>query len=241
MLWSSATAWWPSLRRSAACQGHRNRRRMTVLPEETEAAYDRVGLTAYTQSWDGPSCAARRRHTGDSRWTRSVPGHRIDRAAKGWWPAPASAGDDALVLATGSYAFVPPVPGHDLPGRGAYRTLDDLDAIRADAAHPRRRPHPIPGRHRRWGCWTGSGERAEPFGMTPHVVECAPRLMARSSTWRAGAVGQDDRRTGNRRASSMSGPLRSRLRRRILRVRCPTWTLDRRRAGDLCRRRPPAR
>ena len=40
---------------------------------------------------------------------------------------------DALVLATGSSAFVPPVPGHDLPHCHVYRTLDDLDAIRADA------------------------------------------------------------------------------------------------------------
>ena len=38
---------------------------------------------------------------------------------------------DALVLATGSCPFVPPVPGHDLPGCFVYRTLDDLDAIRA--------------------------------------------------------------------------------------------------------------
>ena len=36
------------------------------------------------------------------------------------------------MLATGSYAFVPPVPGHDLPACHVYRTLDDLDAIRAD-------------------------------------------------------------------------------------------------------------
>ena len=38
---------------------------------------------------------------------------------------------DALVLATGSYPFVPPVPGHDLPACHVYRTLDDLDALRA--------------------------------------------------------------------------------------------------------------
>ncbi len=33
---------------------------------------------------------------------------------------------DKLVLATGSYPFVPPVPGNDLPGCFVYRTLDDL-------------------------------------------------------------------------------------------------------------------
>ena len=45
---------------------------------------------------------------------------------------------DALVLATGSSAFVPPVPGHDLPQCHVYRTLDDLDAIRPTP--PARRP-----------------------------------------------------------------------------------------------------
>jgi nitrite reductase (NADH) large subunit len=41
---------------------------------------------------------------------------------------------DKLVLATGSYPFVPPVPGHDLEGCFVYRTLDDLDRIAACAA-----------------------------------------------------------------------------------------------------------
>src|SRR5207237_147054 len=44
---------------------------------------------------------------------------------------------DALVLATGSYPFVPPVPGHDLPGCFVYRTLDDLERIRAYAVGKR--------------------------------------------------------------------------------------------------------
>jgi NAD(P)H-nitrite reductase large subunit len=41
---------------------------------------------------------------------------------------------DQLVLATGSRAFVPPIPGHDLPGVFVYRTLDDLTRIREYAA-----------------------------------------------------------------------------------------------------------
>ena len=45
---------------------------------------------------------------------------------------------DKLVLATGSYPFVPPVPGNDLPGCFVYRTLDDLDNIAAHAAGSRR-------------------------------------------------------------------------------------------------------
>ncbi|NLN88127.1 MAG: FAD-dependent oxidoreductase, partial [Syntrophomonadaceae bacterium] len=38
---------------------------------------------------------------------------------------------DRLILATGSRAFVPPVPGHDLPGNFVVKTVADIDAIRA--------------------------------------------------------------------------------------------------------------
>ncbi len=38
---------------------------------------------------------------------------------------------DALVLATGSSASVPPVPGADLPGCFVYRTVDDVAELRA--------------------------------------------------------------------------------------------------------------
>ncbi|WP_187488565.1 nitrite reductase large subunit NirB [Duffyella gerundensis] len=80
---------------------------------------------------------------------------------------------DKLVLATGSYAFVPPVPGHDLPGCHVYRTLDDLDAIAARAKQARR------------GTVIGGGllgleaaNALKQLGLTTSVVEFAPRLMA---------------------------------------------------------------
>ena len=40
---------------------------------------------------------------------------------------------DSLILATGSYPFVPPVEGNDLPGCLVYRTLNDLEAIKQAA------------------------------------------------------------------------------------------------------------
>src|SRR5581483_2265768 len=80
---------------------------------------------------------------------------------------------DALVLATGSYPFVPPIPGHDGPGCFVYRTIEDLDAIRAYAAD----------------CGTGvvigggllgleAAGALLGLGLQPHIVEFAPRLMA---------------------------------------------------------------
>ena len=80
---------------------------------------------------------------------------------------------DALVLATGAAPFVPPVPGHELPGCFVYRTIEDLDAIRAAA------------RGARTGAVIGGGllglEAANALrglGLDTHVVEMAPRLMA---------------------------------------------------------------
>src|SRR5262249_23767934 len=98
-------------------------------------------------------------------------------------------GYDALVLATGSYAFVPPVPGHDLPGCHVYRTLDDLDAIRAGAESVR------DGRHRPAGVGIGGGllgleaaNALRQFGLQTHVIEMMPRLMAQQIDEGGGAL-----------------------------------------------------
>jgi nitrite reductase (NADH) large subunit len=79
---------------------------------------------------------------------------------------------DALVLATGSTAFVPPVPGATGPGRFVYRTLHDLEQIRAAASGARR------------GAVVGGGllgleaaDALRSLGLETTVVEFAPRLM----------------------------------------------------------------
>ncbi len=79
---------------------------------------------------------------------------------------------DALVLATGSYPFVPPVPGKDAPGCFVYRTLDDLEAIQDYAAGCR------------VGAVVGGGllgleaaNALRSLGLETHVVEFADRLM----------------------------------------------------------------
>jgi len=79
---------------------------------------------------------------------------------------------DALVLATGSTPFVPPVDGAEGPGRFVYRTVDDLEAIKAFTGSKRR------------GVVIGGGllglEAANALtslGLDTTVVEFAPRLM----------------------------------------------------------------
>ncbi|WP_281544294.1 nitrite reductase large subunit NirB [Grimontia sp. SpTr1] len=80
---------------------------------------------------------------------------------------------DKLVVATGSYPFVPPIEGNDQPHCHVYRTIEDLEAIEAS------------GKQSESGVVIGGGllglEAANALkcmGVDTHVVEFAPRLMA---------------------------------------------------------------
>lgn len=167
--------------------------RITVLAEEADAAYDRVGLTSYTETWDrGQLALPGNDYAGDDR-VRLLLNTRvteIDRATKSVVTADSQRHSyDALVLATGSYAFVPPVPGHQLPQCHVYRTLDDLDAIRAGAQHT------LDSAHADAGVVIGGGllgleaaNALRQFGLQPHVVEMMPRLMAQQIDEAGGAL-----------------------------------------------------
>ena len=166
---------------------------ITVLAEESDAAYDRVGLTSYTESWDRALLALPGNdYAGDERVRLLLDARvaEIDRATKAVVTADGERHDyDALVLATGSYAFVPPVPGHDLPACHVYRTLDDLDAIRAAAESAR------DGGHNAAGVVIGGGllgleaaNALRQFGLETHVVEMMPRLMAQQIDEAGGAL-----------------------------------------------------
>ncbi|MEU8312104.1 MULTISPECIES: nitrite reductase large subunit NirB [unclassified Micromonospora] len=144
---------------------------VTVLAEERRPAYDRVRLSAV---FDGVDADELNLHTPDAGVDLRLgePATGVDRARRVVTTAAGEYPYDALVLATGSYAFVPPVDGADLPGVFVYRTLDDLAAIREHA------------RGRRTGAVIGGGllglEAANALrllGLATSVVEFAPRLM----------------------------------------------------------------
>jgi nitrite reductase (NADH) large subunit len=80
---------------------------------------------------------------------------------------------DILVIATGSYPFVPPVPGRDRPHCHVYRTIEDLEALRASSEGAR--SGAVIG-----GCLLGleAAKALRDLGLQTHVVEFAPRLMA---------------------------------------------------------------
>jgi nitrite reductase (NADH) large subunit len=156
---------------------------VTVIGEEPRRAYDRVALSSY---FDGVTAAELDLATDgcydDEHYVLQLDEAvtRLDTAARRVHTDRGRVIDyDALVLATGSYPFVPPVPGHDLPGCFVYRTLDDLDSIRSAA-----QAAATGAAGRRAGMVVGGGllglEAARALrllGMSPHVVELAPRLM----------------------------------------------------------------
>jgi nitrite reductase (NADH) large subunit len=145
--------------------------------EEPRAAYDRVHLSAFFTGTTAEELSLVEDgfferhgitiHLGDKAATIN----RIDKtvtSAKGLTIA-----YDKLVLATGSYPFVPPVPGHDRAQCLVYRTIEDLEAIAAAA------------KTGKVGTVVGGGllglEAAKALmdlGLETHVVEFAPRLMA---------------------------------------------------------------
>ncbi|MFD3869486.1 NAD(P)/FAD-dependent oxidoreductase [Streptomyces sp. NPDC058623] len=158
--------------------------RITVHGEEGRPAYDRVALSSYAHGRDPAALTLPREALAgaDIRLGATVTAvdcaRRTVRCADGQeFPY------DALVLATGSRPFVPPVPGHDLPGCHVYRTIEDVEAIRA-AARPGR-PAVVVG-----GGLLGleAAGALHALGMRTEVVERAPWLMALQVDAGGGAV-----------------------------------------------------
>jgi nitrite reductase (NADH) large subunit len=152
---------------------------IVVVGEEPRPAYDRVALTSFFEVGAEELSFLPSGEYDDPR-VRLV----LGGAAKGFDPetrtlllADANGresvlGYDELVLATGAAPFVPPVPGHDLPGCFVYRTIEDLEAIRDAAATATT------------GAVIGGGllgleaaNALHQLGLETHVVEMAPRLM----------------------------------------------------------------
>ncbi len=149
-----------------------------VVGEEQHHAYDRVALTSLFEGRTPADLSLVDEGFHDRHGIWVIRGEQvvsIDREAA---TAVTSTGRrlpyDHLVLATGSSPFVPPIDGNASPGCHVYRTIDDLDGIRADAS--------LPGVER--GAVIGGGllglEAANALrnlGIETHVVEFAPRLM----------------------------------------------------------------
>jgi nitrite reductase (NADH) large subunit len=150
---------------------------ITVLCEESRPAYDRVHLSCYFSGKSAQELSLVESDFFDRSGISLKLSERavaIDRERR---VVETSSGlrlqYDQVVLATGSYPFVPPIPGSDRAGCYVYRTIDDLDAIRHASANAK------------CGVVIGGGllgleaaKALKDLGLETHVVEFAPRLMA---------------------------------------------------------------
>jgi nitrite reductase (NADH) large subunit len=151
---------------------------ITVVAGEPRPAYDRVALSSWFASRSAEALSlVEPGFFGDHGIEIALgdPARSIDRAARCVTTASGRVLPyDSLVLATGSRPFVPPVPGHDLPGCFVYRTIGDLEAIAAAAERPTVTRGVVVG-----GGLLGleAANALLQLGLETHVVEFAPRLM----------------------------------------------------------------
>ncbi|MFF5359638.1 nitrite reductase large subunit NirB [Streptomyces scabiei] len=150
--------------------------RVVVLCEEPRPAYDRVALTSYFAGRTPEDLSMTDMEFIETHGIELFvgdPAETVDREAR---KVTARSGRvfeyDVLVLATGSFPFVPPVPNKDATGCFVYRTIEDLLAIEEYA------------KTAETGAVVGGGllglEAAgalKGLGLTSHIVEFAPRLM----------------------------------------------------------------
>jgi nitrite reductase (NADH) large subunit len=150
---------------------------VTILCEEPRAAYDRVHLSEFFSGKTAEDLSLvsagffDRSHLNLHVATKAA---SVDLAGKTVLLADgATVAYDKLVFATGSYPFVPPLPGKDRKDCFVYRTIEDLEAMRECGARSKT------------GVVIGGGllglecaKALRDLGLQTHVVEFAPRLMA---------------------------------------------------------------
>ena len=150
---------------------------ISTFCEEPRLAYDRVHLTSYLSGQTAEDLSMVKpgfyeennvRVYLHDKVKRIDPQNKTVMSANG-----VSVSYDKLILATGSFPFVPPVPGHQRENCFVYRTIDDLDKIAAAA------------KNSKTGVVIGGGllgleaaKALKDLGLETHVVEFAPRLMA---------------------------------------------------------------
>lgn len=149
---------------------------IVVVGEEPRPAYDRVALTSFFEVGAKALSLLPQGRYDDPRVSLRT-GVEVVAVSPRLRIVTLNTGEDLhydeLVLATGAYPFVPPVPGKDLDNVFVYRTIEDLEAIRKTAKRARS------------GAVVGGGllgleaaNALRQLGVETHVVELAPRLMA---------------------------------------------------------------
>ncbi|ELA7015549.1 nitrite reductase large subunit [Vibrio parahaemolyticus] len=150
---------------------------ITVFCEEPRVAYDRVHLSSYFSHHTADELSLVKEGFYEKHGINMLIGERAININRENRIVYSSTGRevqyDKLILATGSFPFVPPIKGHESKDCFVYRTIEDLKAIEACAKKSKS------------GVVIGGGllglEAAgalKALGVETHVVEFAPKLMA---------------------------------------------------------------
>lgn len=145
--------------------------------EEPRLAYDRVQLSTYFSGSTADDLMLTSESYYDERGVKYLLNEVVVELKTGENKVVTASGReesyDTLVLATGSYPFVPPIPGKDQPHCLVYRTIEDLDEMTASA------------KVSKVGVVVGggllgleAGNALKNLGLDVNIVEFAPRLMA---------------------------------------------------------------
>ncbi|MGB1280609.1 MAG: FAD-dependent oxidoreductase, partial [Vibrio cyclitrophicus] len=148
-----------------------------TFSEEPRLAYDRVQLTAYFKRGNAEDLALTSEEYYQSNGVNYLLNAKVAQLDTDNKCVVTESGHtesyDTLILATGSFPFVPPIPGNDQEHCHVYRTIEDLDAIE------------LSSKSSKSGVVIGGGllgleaaNAVKNLGLETHVVEFAPRLMA---------------------------------------------------------------
>jgi nitrite reductase (NADH) large subunit len=149
---------------------------ITVLGGEPHPAYDRVHLSELFDGKKASDLSLASEETYTELGVHAYFGDFVQHIDRGLKVVTTESGKqfeyDKLVLATGSYPFVPPIPGGDQAHCLEYRTIEDLAKIKASA------------KGKSVGVVVGGGllglecaNALKNLGLEAHVVEFAPGLM----------------------------------------------------------------
>lgn len=161
--------------------GLMNKYDLIIFSKEKHLAYDRVQLTTYARNKDFKSI-----QLSDEKWFKDNDielhlGEGIAQIEAKSKIVKSESGQmypyDELIFATGSSAFVPPIPGVEKEGVFTYRTIEDVDAIRSFSEN------------KKCAVVIGGGllgiEAADFLkaqGLETHIIEMADFLMPRQLT-----------------------------------------------------------
>lgn len=160
---------------------------ISTFCEEPRAAYNRVKLTSYfeTRNPSDLSMTGEFDSQGRTSWydesgielLLNDKALHLDTKAK---TVTGKSGKvipyDTCVIATGSFPFVPPLPGKQRPGVFVYRTIDDLESMLKYAEENNVTAAAVIG-----GGLLGleAAKAVKDMGLESHIVEYAPILMCR--------------------------------------------------------------